>query len=165
MSSGIDSLAFLRALHGTWRGEGEGRFPTISTFAYSETLSFEWCPDREVLRYEQDTRLASGSPSHWEVGFFLPGRGPSSGETAPPGDAWVHVSNTQDGGRVEVLEGRLWPGDDGSSRVLRLESVHHGHDPRLVTPARELQLHPDRLTWTVSMATTTTSEPQLLPHL
>lgn len=59
-------------LLGTWTGEGEGFYPTIQPFRYREESRF-WHTGRPFLHYEQLTwNLATGAPSHTEVGFWRP---------------------------------------------------------------------------------------------
>ncbi|KAL0407154.1 UNVERIFIED_CONTAM: UPF0678 fatty acid-binding protein-like protein [Sesamum latifolium] len=54
--SAVQPLSYLL---GTWRGQGEGSFPTISPFKYSESFSSLTLP-------------TSGEPMHSESGFWRP---------------------------------------------------------------------------------------------
>src|SRR6266545_3977214 len=61
-------------LEGTWKGEGRGQFPTVTSFDYHETLVFTR-RDEKILAYEQRTqKLYDGQTeylqSHWESGFI-----------------------------------------------------------------------------------------------
>ncbi len=59
------------ALAGTWRGRGQGSYPTISDFAYTEELVVEPVPGRPVAHWRSRTREAeSGEPRHAESGFL-----------------------------------------------------------------------------------------------
>lgn len=62
--------SLMEALAGTWEGSGEGRYPTIETFAYSEVVTLAPLPGKPVLAYTQRTRSADGTPLHAETGYF-----------------------------------------------------------------------------------------------
>lgn len=86
----------LSYLLGTWRGQGEGGYPTINSFQYGEELRFShsgkvntvlnffsffqvmkfdfFCEfTQPVIAYNQKTwKLSSGEPMHSESGFFRP---------------------------------------------------------------------------------------------
>jgi hypothetical protein len=64
------SLGSLGALVGTWRGEGEGAYPTIAPFRYREEVEFAH-DGRPVLAYRQRTwRIDADTPMHAESGFL-----------------------------------------------------------------------------------------------
>ena len=63
----------LRSILGTWRGTGEGSFPTLSaSFRYTEELCFEAVhPTKPVIAYSHRTANAeTGAPMHRESGFM-----------------------------------------------------------------------------------------------
>ena len=63
----------LRPILGTWRGTGEGSFPTLSaSFRYTEELCFEAVhPTKPVIAYSHRTANAeTGAPMHRESGFM-----------------------------------------------------------------------------------------------
>jgi hypothetical protein len=69
MHPNVAKLAFLL---GTWRGEGEGHYPTIEPFSYVETVWFEaGPPNKPFLSYRQATRrrTGDGEPLHAELGY------------------------------------------------------------------------------------------------
>jgi hypothetical protein len=142
----------LSLLHGTWEGSGQGKYPTIDAFEYSETTRFEFDARYPVVHYEQRTVLSDGEPSHWESGFvrWLE-------------DGTVEMSSAQDGGRVEVLRGPLIELDDGFR--LELESEVLGHDDRLIRTSRVIELRGERLGYEMKMSTTTTDTPEFQTHL
>jgi hypothetical protein len=64
------SLGPLARLVGTWRGEGEGAYPTIDSFTYREEIVFAH-DGRPVLSYRQRTwRSDADQPMHAESGFL-----------------------------------------------------------------------------------------------
>ena len=70
------ALGPLAQLIGVWRGEGEGAFPTITSFRYREEVEFTH-DGRPVLAYRQRTwRIDAEVPMHGESGFL---RGPVDG--------------------------------------------------------------------------------------
>ena len=63
----------LRSILGTWRGNGDGSFPTLSaSFRYTEELCFEAVhPTKPVIAYCHRTAHAeTGAPMHRESGFM-----------------------------------------------------------------------------------------------
>jgi len=67
-------LASLAFLVGTWRGRGNGRYPTIEPFEYVEEAVFTPGPGKPFIAYRQRTRRAgAGEPLHAESGYIRPG--------------------------------------------------------------------------------------------
>lgn len=63
----LEPLGFLL---GTWRGTGEGHYPTIADFSFGEQLSF-WHLGGGWLAHTQKTwSRADGSPMHSEQGYW-----------------------------------------------------------------------------------------------
>jgi hypothetical protein len=61
----------LAALAGTWRGAGEGVYPTIADFTYTEELVIAPVPGRPLAHWRSTTRDgATGEPRHAESGFL-----------------------------------------------------------------------------------------------
>ncbi|MDE0138299.1 MAG: FABP family protein [bacterium] len=88
----LDSLAFLV---GTWRGGGNGRYPTIEPFEYLEEAVYTPGPGKPFIAYRQRTRRAgaAGEPLHSESGYIRPG-GPDGAELVvaqPTGIVEVHT--------------------------------------------------------------------------
>eukprot|EP00258_Populus_trichocarpa_P033202 XP_024449221.1 UPF0678 fatty acid-binding protein-like protein At1g79260 isoform X2 [Populus trichocarpa] len=82
----------LSYLLGTWRGQGEGGYPTINSFSYGEELHFSSNPGKPVIAYNQKTwKLNSGEPMHAESGYWR-----------PKPDGTIEVVIAQSTGIVEV---------------------------------------------------------------
>ncbi|TQD69761.1 hypothetical protein C1H46_044705 [Malus baccata] len=85
------AIAPISYLLGTWKGQGEGGFPTINSFSYVEHLNFSHS-GKPFIAYTQKTwKLNSGEPMHAESGFWRP---------KPDGSIEVVIS--QSTGLVEV---------------------------------------------------------------
>jgi hypothetical protein len=79
---------------GTWRGEGEGEYPTIDAFSYGEEVRF-WHVGKPHLLYAQRTWiLTDDRPSHSEMGYWRP---------LP--DGRLEVTLSQPTGHVEIGAG------------------------------------------------------------
>ncbi|MBA0573783.1 hypothetical protein Golob_001040, partial [Gossypium lobatum] len=68
------AVAPLSYLLGTWKGEGEGGYPTINSFRYGEELHFSHpASGKPVIAYSHKTwKLDSGQPMHSESGYWRP---------------------------------------------------------------------------------------------
>jgi len=148
------SIPGLHLLVGEWRGRGVADFPTIDRVDYAEDLRFEWDADREVLFYEQRAVLSDGTPSHRESGFL---------RVIPGGQ--VELWNVQDNGRTEVLRGSSSWDESAREFLVDLRGVEFGNDPRMLESRRLMTTSSERLTYDMSMATTTTPVADHLPHL
>ena len=67
LHAALEPLAFLL---GTWRGEGEGEYPTIKPFRYREEVRFTH-NGKPFLIYTQRTEtIDTGQPMHAESGYL-----------------------------------------------------------------------------------------------
>ncbi len=67
-----ESIAHLHPLLGTWRGTGNGSYPTIEPFSYVEEVTFGHV-GKPFIAYTQKTRHAETNlPLHAEAGYLRP---------------------------------------------------------------------------------------------
>lgn len=103
-------LAFLL---GTWKGRGEGHYPTIESFTYLEEVSFGHV-GKPFLAYNQKTRHGeTGEPLHAEAGYL---RATGERDDARSG---IELVLTQPSGIVEVHTGYV----EGQRLQLNLHTV------------------------------------------
>jgi hypothetical protein len=135
------SLGALAALVGTWRGEGEGAYPTIAPFRYREEVEFVH-DGRPVLAYRQRTwRIDADVPMHAESGFL---RGQIDGRAElviaqPTGFGEVATLALREEGGALVLDGARAP-------LQRTPSAKHVTDVR-----RRFRVAGDELTYDLWM--------------
>jgi len=148
------STHVLDLLEGTWKGDGRGGYPGVTSFDYRETLVFTR-RDEKTLAYEQRTqKLYDGQAdylqSHWENGFISP---------LDNGD--LQMVNIQIGGRNEVLIGTI----ESLDSMFRIHFVSKtlNNDPRMISSARTLELEGNSLRYEMEMHTTKVNEST--PHL
>jgi len=148
------SSQVLDLLKGTWRGEGRGQYPGVTSFDYRETLVFTR-RDEKNLAYEQRAQKRYDGQteylqSHWENGFI----------SALENDD-LQLVNIQIGGRSEVLVGRI----ESLNAMFRIHFVSKSlnNDPRMVSSARTFELEGDTLRYEMEMQTTKVN--QSTPHL
>lgn len=65
----LGEVAFLL---GTWRGEGDGEWPSTEPFRYGEEVVFEDVGDNYLVYTHRSWLLDDGSPVHLERGFVRP---------------------------------------------------------------------------------------------
>ena len=139
------SSQVLDLLEGTWRGEGRGQFPTVTSFDYRETLVFTR-RDEKTLAYEQrNQKYYDGGTeylqSHWESGFI----------SILENDE-LQLVNIQIGGRSEILVGTV----ESLDVMIRIHFVSKtlSNDPRMISSARTFELEGDILRYEMEMQTT-----------
>ncbi|KAG5529028.1 hypothetical protein RHGRI_029634 [Rhododendron griersonianum] len=141
----VEPLSYLL---GTWRGQGEGGFPTINSFKYGEQLNFSHPGNKPVIAYSQKTwKLNSGEPMHAESGYWR-----------PKPDGTIEVVIAQSTGLVEVQKGTY----DAEEKVVKLHSELVGNASKVREITRVFKLVNEELVYVVEMATSLNS---LQPHL
>ena len=143
----------LTLLEGTWKGEGRGYFPAVTSFDHRDTLTFTR-RDEKTLAYEQRAQKRyDGSTewleSHWESGFI---RILEGGE--------LELVSAQIG-RAEVLVGTVQSLDAGFRIHFMSKAIIN--DLRMVSSARTFELEGDTLRYEMEMHTTKVN--QSTPHL
>lgn len=126
------------ALAGTWRGSGEGEYPTIDDFTYTEEIVVVPVPDRPLAHWRSTTKDGpTGEPRHAESGFL---RSTSAG---------VELVVAHGFGIVEAAAGTFEAGalDLESTGLLMTGTAKHvdGVERRYVVDG-------DTLTYTIAMA-------------
>jgi hypothetical protein len=147
------SIQILDLLEGTWRGEGRGYFPGVTSFDTRATLTFTH-RDEKTLAYEQRAQKRYDGQtewlqSHWESGFI---RSVENNE--------LELTSAQIG-RVEILIGSI----ESLETMFRIHFVSKTitNDPRMVLSARTFTLEGDTLLYEMEMQTTKVNEST--PHL
>jgi uncharacterized protein YceH (UPF0502 family) len=141
-------VAPLAAFVGNWAGRGEGRYPTIESFAYTEEIELRAVPGKAMLAYRSATRAEDGRALHGESGFLR-----------LVGEGLVELIVAQGSGIVEVAEGLL----DGAEVLMSSSVVTGSPTAKDVTATeRRYRVEGDTLSYELSMAAV--GQP-LLPHL
>lgn len=132
-------LAELAFLLGTWRGGGEGEYPTIDPFAYEEEIRF-WHHGTGFLAYAQRAWVpADGETLHSELGFWR-----------PVGAGRLEACLAHPFGLTEIAAGEL----DGTAAHLASLDVPRGPTGLPVTRLeRSYRVEGDRLSYELWMAT------------
>ncbi len=103
-------IAHLEVLLGTWRGRGQGSYPTIESFGYVEEITFAHV-GKPFIAYSQKTRHAETDlPLHAEAGYLR-----------PVGTTGIELVIAQPSGIVEVHDGTV--AVEGSRTVIELAST------------------------------------------
>lgn len=110
-----EQLAFLL---GTWRGAGQGEYPTIEDFNYTEEATFGHV-GKPFLAYTQKTKNAdTGEPLHAEAGYLR-----------AVGDNRIELIIVQPSGVVELHSGTV----TGTKLDLSLDTVDTSPTAKSVT--------------------------------
>ncbi|HET6835535.1 MAG TPA: FABP family protein [Acidimicrobiales bacterium] len=131
----------LAGLLGSWRGEGEGSYPTIEPFRYSEEVTFSHV-GKPFLAYRQATvNLATGLPAHAEAGYWR-----------PAGEGRVELVMAHPTGIVEIEEGTVEAFPAGVRLRLRSTAVAGSATAKsVVTLQRDVEVVGDTLRYDLAM--------------
>ncbi|XP_044467442.1 UPF0678 fatty acid-binding protein-like protein At1g79260 [Mangifera indica] len=141
------AIAPLSFLLGTWRGQGEGGFPTINAFHYGEELHFSHS-GKPFIAYSQKTwKLGSGEPMHAETGYWR-----------PKPDGSIEVVIAQSTGLVEVQKGTY----NAADKIIKLQSELVGNASKVKEISRVFELVNGELSYVVQMSTNLASLQQHL---
>ena len=129
-------------LLGTWRGSGEGEYPTIDDFRYTEELTFSHVGKPFVAMAQRTRDADSGLPLHSETGYLR-----------PQPDATVELVLVQPSGILEIDVGPLVATPDGIELDLSSIEVPRSPSAKSVTEVRRrLVVSGDELVSEVWMA-------------
>ncbi len=136
----------LRFLLGTWRGTGDGSYPTIESFGYLEEVTFGHV-GKPFLAYGQKTRNAETDlPLHAEAGYWRP-------VTGAGGDSRIEVVLSHPTGILESLAGTFTPTAGGGVFDLRSDAITLTSTAVEVRETRRrFEVDGDTLTYEVAMA-------------
>ena len=100
LNPALKPVAFLL---GTWRGEGEGQYPTIKPFRYREEIRFTHNGKAFIIYTQQTEAIDTGLPMHGEAGYLrLVGEGQVEFVIAQPiGFAEISLGHLN-GRRIDV---------------------------------------------------------------
>ncbi len=137
-----EQISHLGSLVGTWRGRGNGIYPTIPSFAYLEEVTFGHV-GKPFLAYTQKTRDAETDlPLHAEAGYLR-----------PDGVDRAEFVVAQPSGIVEVLHGSVSTADGLLTLQLTTSSVTVTNTAKEVTAVRRtLTVNGDEMAYQVDMA-------------
>jgi hypothetical protein len=135
------AIAVLAPLLGVWAGQGVGEYPTISSFGYSEEITFGHV-GKPFLSYVQRTRADDdGRPLHGETGYL---RVPSAGR--------VELILAHPTGVTEIDEGTLSVRGTTIEMELVATTIGRTASAKEVTAlGRSIRVDGDELTYTVHM--------------
>ena len=131
----VEHLGFLL---GTWSGEGQGEYPTISPFGFRETVTFTHIGKPFVAYAQRTFATDDGRPLHAETGYL---------RTPRPG--WVELVVAHPTGVVEVEEG---PFNGSSMRLRSIVVAGTGTAKEVTAIERDLDFEPGVITYSLRMA-------------
>ena len=127
-------------LVGTWKGEGQGEYPTIDSFRYVEEVTFTDV-GKPFLVYAQRTWSPEGRPMHIETGYLRV----IKYET-------VEFVLAQPTGQTELAEGSIDLHPHGFTAELRSRVVNAASAKQVDETIRTISLDGDTLATTFAMA-------------
>lgn len=140
MALAVDpQLLELSFLLGTWRGEGEGTWPSTEPFTYGEELTFEHVGDAFLLYAQRSWSIEDESPIHFERGFLR-----------PAGAGRLELLLAHPIGVTEVAEGSV---RDGVVEVASVAIGLTGSATAVTGLTRRIEVRDDQLRYELHMAT------------
>lgn len=133
-------LTPVAALLGTWSGEGEGSYPTIDGFTYTEEITFTDV-GKPFLHYIQRTWGPTGAPMHTETGYLR-----------SPGGGSVELVLAQPTGQTELCEGTIIAEADTLVLDFTANLLNSASAKQVTSTRRRYELRGDGLTTTFAMA-------------
>lgn len=134
------AVAHLSRLVGTWRGEGHGEYPTISSFDYIDQWEFIDV-GKPFLLFVERTWNADGSPMHTETGYLR----------APSPDR-VEIIAAIPTGQSEMGTGACTVTDDGLSLATDAEARCTPTAKRVDRIVRRFEVRGDELRYEMDMS-------------
>ena len=136
-----EALAEMACLLGTWQGEGEGGYPTVESFRYRETATFEHVGKPRMSYRNATENVSTGVALHAESGF-LRGAGPGRAE-------FVLAYGS---GVVDVEEGEVTLHPDGVALHLRTMGIARTATAKeVLTIERRITVAGDTLRYQLAM--------------
>lgn len=130
----VEPLAFLL---GTWRGGGNGIYPTIADFSFEEELTVWHTGGGWIAHIQKTTATDDGRPLHSEMGYWRPKE-----------DGIVELVVTHSFGVIEMALGRV----DGTALELRSTDFIETPTAKTIDAAvRRFTVSSDELTYEVDM--------------
>ncbi len=112
-------------LLGSWRGPGQGAYPTIDSFDYGEELNFGHVGKPFVAMSQRTKEASTGLPLHAEAGYLRPQSGGS-----------VELVLAQPSGILEILLGSAQATEAGLVLDLASETVVTSPSAKVVRETR-----------------------------
>ncbi len=134
------AMAHLSRLVGTWRGDGHGEYPTISSFEYVDEWEFTDV-GKPFLVFVERTWNADGSPMHTETGYV---RAPSP-ET-------LEIIAALPTGQVELGTGSCAASLDALTLITDAQVLNTPTAQRVDRIVRRYEMRGDELTYEMEMA-------------
>ncbi|KAJ3090257.1 THAP domain-containing protein 4 [Quaeritorhiza haematococci] len=159
-ASSTPSVGPLGFLVGTWKGEGQGVYPTIRDFRYGEQIKIWGVPGKPIYFYTQITSdpEKENKPMHAESGFF---------RALPAAGGKIELILSQPNGLASVEEGIIFADNTIALKSTQLARSSSARPPHVTEYTRVMTVDPKpsppTLKYEMHMATTTT--PQLTLHL
>lgn len=144
------TIADFEFLIGSWEGNGEGHYPTITPFRYREVLTFTATPGKPFLYYVQKTFGLEDQPMHTESGYLR-----------PIGDGRIEFTLAQPTGQTELLEGTVGEEDDGTITITLDTStvVNTSSAKQVDSTNRAYAISPDRTEMVTEFGMAAVGEP------